>query len=101
MAMTRMTSSMHRSLVERLDDLDARISALDAQRDDDDSMEATALLEQLTRERSHVKEALADVTLIDDEPFDVHAIEIGDTVTIVDSDGEVERYVLVDDTVGV
>ena len=98
--MTRITSSMHRSLAERLDDLDARISALEEQRGDDDSVDA-ALLAQLTRERTHLEDAMREVTLIDDEPFDDHAIEVGDTVSVRGSDGETESYVLVDDGVGV
>ena len=100
--MTRMTSSMHRSLAERLDDLDARISTLkEQQRGVDDSVDATALLAQLTRERTQLEDAMREVTLIDDEPFDDHAIEVGDTVSVRGSDGEVESYVLVDDALGV
>jgi transcription elongation factor GreA len=96
MSTTRMTASMKRSLEIRLEDLDRRIEALKAQREGDDGVEVAALLEQLTGERSDAAEALRDATLIDDEPFDTQAIEIGDTVTIRDSDGETERYVLVD-----
>jgi len=96
MSTTRMTASMKRSLEIRLEDLDRRIETLNAQREGDDGVEVVALLEQLTRERSDAAEALRDATLIDDEPFDTQAIEIGDTVTIRDSDGETERYVLVD-----
>ena len=96
MSRTRMTAPMRRSLEIRLQDLDRRIASLDAQREDDDSMEAIALMEQLIRERSDVEKAIRDATLIDDEPFDTEAIEIGDTVTIRDAEGEVERYVLVD-----
>jgi transcription elongation GreA/GreB family factor len=40
------------------------------------------------------------MTLIDDAPFDTHAIEVGDVVTIRGQDGDVQRYVLVDDGVG-
>lgn len=82
--------------MERLVDLDRRIETLDAQREDDDSLEATALLQQLRRERSGISDALEDATLIDDAPFDTEAIEIGDTVTIRDQDGSTGRYVLVD-----
>ena len=96
MSLTRMTAPMRRSLEIRLEELDRRIAGLDAQREDDDSMEAMALMEQLIRERSDVEEALRGATLIDDEPFDTEAIEIGDTVALQDSDGEVERYILVD-----
>lgn len=93
---TRMTRPMRRSLEARLADLDRRIQTLDEQRDGDDSLEATALLEQLRRERSDVAEALRDATLIDDAPFDTAAIEVGDTVTIRDQEGATDRYVLVD-----
>jgi transcription elongation GreA/GreB family factor len=99
MTTTRMTGPMRRSLESRLVDLDARIETLDAQRKGDDSMEATALLVQLTRERDGIADALRDVTLIDAEPFDTEAIEIGDTVTIRDADGEMNNYVLVDGSV--
>ena len=93
---TRMTGPMRRSLEVRLTDLDRRIETIDAQRDGDDSLEATTLLEQLRRERADVADALRDATLIDDTPFDTEAIEIGDTVTIRDQDGATDRYVLVD-----
>lgn len=99
MASTRMTAQMRTSLQSRLADLDARIETLDAQRKGDDSVESTALMIQLTRERSDVAEALLDAVLIDDDPFDTHAIEIGDTVTIRDDDGRVDRYVLIDGNV--
>ena len=100
MTATRMTSSMHRSLERRLEDLDARIATLDAQREDEEDVELAALLQQLTQERIQVVDAMRDATLIDDEPFDFDAIEIGDLVTVRGDDGETERYVLVDDGVG-
>lgn len=96
----RMTGPMRRSLEERLTDLNARIETLDVQRQGDDSLEATALLAQLTRERSDISDALRGATLIDDEPFDTEAIELGDTVTIRDPEGATDRYVLVDRGVG-
>lgn len=96
MSLTRMTAPIRRSLEVRLGDLDRRIATLDGQREDDDSLEAIALMEQLMRERDDVAEALRDAMLIDDEPFDTEAIEVGDTVTIQDADDETERYVLVD-----
>jgi transcription elongation GreA/GreB family factor len=96
MPTTRMTGPMRRSLESRLADLDARIETLKAQRKGDDSVEATALLIQLTLERSDIADALQNAVVIDDEPFDTEAIEIGDTVTIRDADGESDRYVLVD-----
>lgn len=96
MSLTRMTVPIRRSLEVRLEDLDRRIATLDAQREDENSLENTALMEQLTRERDDIAETLRDAKLIDDEPFDAEAIEVGDTVTIRDSDGETERYVLVD-----
>ena len=96
MSTTRMTASMKRSLEIRLEDLDRRIEVLNAQREGDEGVEMAALLEQLTGERSDTADALRDAALIDDEPFDTEAIEIGDTVTIRDFEGEAERYVLVD-----
>jgi transcription elongation GreA/GreB family factor len=96
MATARITGPMRRSLESRLVDLDGRIATLDAQRKGDDSMEATALLVELTRERDGIADTLRDFTLIDDDPFDTEAIEIGDTVTISDADGETNKYVLVD-----
>lgn len=99
MTTTRMTSAMLRSLEQRLEDLNARIAALDAQRDGDGG-EATALLGQLTRERSQILDAIRNAMLIDDEPFDFDAIEIGDLVTVQGDEGNTERYVLVDDGVG-
>lgn len=97
MSQTRMTRQMRRSLEARLNDLDARIEILDAQRQGDDSLEAAAMLVQLTGERDRITDALREMTLIDDEPFDVHAIEVGDVVTVRDEEGEVDRYVLVDE----
>ena len=99
MTSTRMTRPMRTSLESRLADLDARIQTLDSQRKGDDSVEMTALLVQLTRERNDVADALRDARLIDNEPFDTEAIEIGDTVTIRDSDDETYRYILIDQTV--
>ena len=99
MATTRMTSAMRRSLDRRRAELDRRIETMNEQREGDDSLEATALLEQLRRERSDVAEALRDAMLIDDAPFDTAAIEIGDTVTIRDQEGSMDRYVLVDSNI--
>jgi transcription elongation GreA/GreB family factor len=87
---------MKRSLEIRIEELDRRIGSLNAQREGDDGVEVAALLDQLTSERSDAADALRDATLIDDEPFDTEAIEIGDTVSVRDSQGETERYVLVD-----
>ena len=100
MTATRMTGAMRHSLEARLQDLEARIATLDEQREGDDSVEATALLNQLDRERADIVEALRDAKLIDDEPFDFGAIEIGDIVTIRDDDGETDNYILVDGGVG-
>ncbi|MGH2753866.1 MAG: GreA/GreB family elongation factor [Actinomycetota bacterium] len=96
MQVTHMTGPMKASMESRLADLDARIEALDPQRLADDSAEATALTAQLMRERSDIADALRDAVLIDEEPFDTDAIEVGDTVTIRDADGAIDRYVLVD-----
>lgn len=100
MSQTRMTRPMWRSLEAHLKDLESRIEALDAQRKGDDSLEATAMLVQLNGERDRIVDALRDVSLIDDEPFDVNAIEVGDLVTLRDEAGETDRYLLVDDGVG-
>lgn len=54
----------------------------------------------MSGERSQIADALATAILIDDDPFDTEAIEIGDTITIREVDGETGRYVLVDGTVG-
>ena len=94
--MTRMTMSMKTSLERRLEDLDRRIESLSAQVQREDGVEVSALLEQLKRERSNAADALSDAMLIDDEPFDTEAIEIGDTVTVRESEGGTELYVLVD-----
>ena len=93
---TRMTAQMRSSLESRLNELNARIDSLEAQSEGGNSVDAGALLAQLTHERADVAEALRDAILIDDQPFNTEAIEIGDTVTIRDSLGETERYVLVD-----
>jgi transcription elongation factor GreA len=47
-----------------------------------------------------LEDALKGVELIDDEPFDFDAIEIGDLITLQSEEGETESYVLVDDGVG-
>lgn len=93
---TRMTGQMRSSLEARLADLDTRIEKLDAQLKGEDSVDASALLGQLIGERADIAEALRDAMLIDDAPFDTEAIEVGDTVTIQDADGDTDRYVLVD-----
>ncbi|MDQ4024355.1 MAG: GreA/GreB family elongation factor [Actinomycetota bacterium] len=100
MSTTRLTRSMRRSLEVRLTDLDTRIDVLNGQRENDESPDTAALRMELTRERTDVIDALRDATLIDDEPFDAHAIEIGDLVTIEGEDGEIERYVLADGRAG-
>lgn len=99
MGTTRITRFMKRSLEARLSALNARIDSLEDQRDGDDD-EATALLGELARERDDIVEALRDARLIDDDPFDSEAIEIGDAVTIRGAEGEIERYVLVDGNAG-
>jgi transcription elongation factor GreA len=92
----RITAPMRRSLQTRLTELEERIRALHEQRAGDDSVEMTALLMQLARQRSDIADALRDAMLIDDEPFDTEAIEIGDTVTIRDPEGATDCYMLVD-----
>lgn len=99
MSFIRMTTPMKRSLERRLEHLDKRIEILEAQQEDDDSFEATALLEQLRQEHSGVADTLRDAILIDGDPFDTEAIEIGDTVTVQDPEGAVNRYVLVDNNI--
>jgi transcription elongation GreA/GreB family factor len=93
-----MTSFMKRALETRLARLDARIDSLESHRGGDD--ETTALLGELTRERDDMVEALRDARLIDDDPFDTDAIEVGDVVTIRGAEGAIERYVLVDGNAG-
>jgi transcription elongation GreA/GreB family factor len=101
MQTTKMTGPMRASLEARLLDLDGRIAALARQREADDSLDATALHLQLSRERNQIADALADAMLIDDHPFDTEAIEIGDTVTVREMDSETqEQYALVEGTVG-
>lgn len=99
MGTTRMTRFMKRALETRLSGLNARIGSLEGQRQGNGD-ETTALLLELTRERDHIVEALRDARLIDDDPFDTEAIEIGDVVTIRGAEGETERYVLVDGNAG-
>ena len=99
MGTTRMTGFMKRSLETRLSRLNARIDSLEGQREGDDD-ETTALVGELTRERADIVEALRDARLIDDDPFDSEAIEVGDVVTIRGAEGDVERYVLVDGKAG-
>ncbi len=93
---TRMTSAMGRSLQHRLSVLNARIEALSAQRQESESVDAMALLMQLSRERGQIQDALRSAAVIDDAPFDTHAIEVGDRVTVRDSAGDVAQYVLVE-----
>lgn len=100
MSKTPMTRQMRRFLESRLIDLESRIDVLETQRKGDDSHETTALYVQLNGERDRIADALREATLIDDEPVDAHAIEVGDVVTVRDQHGEVDRYVLVDERVG-
>jgi transcription elongation GreA/GreB family factor len=101
MQSTKMTGPMRASLGARLVDLDGRIAVLARHRQADDSLDATALHLQLSRERNQIADALADAILIDDHPFDTEAIEIGDTVTVREMESESqEQYVLVEGTVG-
>ena len=100
MTTTRMTGSMTRVLESRLSELSARIHSLERQREGDESAETAALLGELTRERDDIVDALRDARLIDDDPFDSDAIEVGDLVTVRDAGGEVDRYVLVDGKAG-
>ena len=100
MGTTRMTGSMRRVLEIRLSELEARIDSLEGQLRGDDSAETTAMLMELTREQDDVVEALRDARLIDDDPFDSDAVEVGDVVSICNADGEIERYVLVEGKAG-
>jgi transcription elongation GreA/GreB family factor len=78
-----------------------RASVLERRREGDDSLDETALHLHLSRERNRIEDALANATLIDDDPFDTEAIEIGDMVTVrAIEDGEEEEFILVDQTVG-
>ncbi|HEV2756561.1 MAG TPA: GreA/GreB family elongation factor [Actinomycetota bacterium] len=100
MEATRMTNFMKRSLEARASELNARIKSLEDQWEGDSPAETTAMLAELSRERDGIVEALRDARLIDDDPFDTEAIEVGDVVTIRAADGEPERYVLVDGNAG-
>jgi transcription elongation factor GreA len=96
----RITTAMKQSLEARRAELDTRIHTLKQQLEGADSPDEYALLDQLTRERHQIAGALEQATLIDEEPFDTEAIEIGDTITIREDGGAAERYVLVDGTFG-
>ena len=70
-------------------------------REGEDSLDETALHLHLSRERDRIADALANATLIDDDPYDTEAIEIGDMVTVRSIEGgEAEEFILVDQTVG-
>ena len=98
---TRMTGSMRCSLEARLLELEMRASVLERPREGEDSLDETALHLHLSRERDRIADALASATLIDDDPYDTEAIEIGDMVTVrAMGDGAEEQYILVDQTVG-
>lgn len=98
---TRMTGSMRRSLEDRLLELEERVGVLERPRERDDGTDVTALHLHLSRERNRIADALANATLIDDDPYDTEAIEIGDMVTVRASEGGAEeQYILVDRTVG-
>ena len=100
MQTTKMTASVWRSLETRLVELNERIGALELGMHGDDPFDE-ALHAQLSNERNQIADALVRAALIDNEPFDTHAIELGDTVTVRDlQDGSEQRYVLVDGTVG-
>jgi transcription elongation GreA/GreB family factor len=101
MQTTRMTGSMRRSLEARLLDLEMRVSVLERPREGEDSLDETALHLHLSRERDRIADALANATLIDDDPYDTEAIEIGDMVTVrAMGGGAEEQYILVDQAVG-
>ena len=101
MQTARMTGSMRRSLEARLLELEMRVSVLERPREGEDSLDETALHLHLSRERERIADALANATLIDDDPFDTEAIEIGDMVTVRSIEGgEEEEFILVDQTVG-
>jgi hypothetical protein len=96
MQTTRMTGSMRRSLEARLLDLEMRVSVLERPREGEDSLDETALHFHLSRERDRIADALANATLIDDDPYDTEAIEIGDMVTVrAMGGGAEEQYILV------
>jgi hypothetical protein len=81
----RSTSSMRASLEARLDNLDSRIDALRRENDGEDSVDATALLYELSCQREQICIALGQGQVIDDDPFDLHATEIGDKWCKADS----------------
>jgi transcription elongation GreA/GreB family factor len=100
MQTTRMTRAMRMLLETRLDDLDARVKALHPEQEVDKTPDDWALLSQLRRERDRIAETLERVTLIDDQPFDTGAIEVGDAIKVRDEDGDIECYVLVEGDFG-
>ena len=100
MTTTKMTREMRRSLIARMTQIEKRIEHLQQERDGDDAFTNMPLELQLKRELAEIADSLADAVLVETTPFDTHAIEIGDSVTIRSEEGAVETYVLVDDHVG-
>jgi transcription elongation GreA/GreB family factor len=100
MLTTRMTRAMRTLLETRLDDLDARVKALHREQEVDKTPDSWALLSQLRHERDRIAQTLERVTLIDDQPFDTDAIEVGDAIKVRDEDGGIECYVLVEGDFG-
>ena len=98
---TKITGPIRRSLATRLGKLEERVLALERQRKADYSLDTTALHRELSRERDRLADALARAMVIDDDPFDMEAIELGDTVTVREvASGIQEQYILIDGTVG-
>jgi hypothetical protein len=91
MHITKMTGPMRRSLEARLVDLEERVLALERQREADDSLDTTALHRELSRERNQLTDALAGAMVIDDDPFDMDAIELGDTVTVREDESGIQN----------
>ena len=94
MTETKMTEEMRRALSARMEELNARIRSLEE--DVEEAIDNLALARQLGRERDQIADALAGAVLIENTPFDTHAIEIGDVVAVRSQHGIVERFVLVD-----
>jgi transcription elongation GreA/GreB family factor len=100
MQTTRMSRAMRTLLEIRLDDLDARVKTLHREQEVDKTPDNWALLSELSNERDRIAKTLERVTLIDDQPFDTDAIEVGDAIKVRDEDGDIECYVLVEGDFG-
>jgi transcription elongation GreA/GreB family factor len=100
MQTTRMTRAMRTLLETRLDELNARVRTMNREQGVDNTPDDWALLTQLRHERDRIAQTLERVTLIDDQPFDTDAIEVGDAIKVRDEGGGIDCYVLVEGDFG-